>query len=93
MNEYFKTWCETFKLSTVIPRTYKSYASAIKHISEHSIGKKSLKNISRYHYQNFINDFSKSHSKESIRKSNGYIRTSLDDAVYEGLITKTLHSK
>lgn len=88
LNEYFKKWCETFKLSTVSPRTYKSYASAIKHISEHSIGKKPLKDISRYHYQNFINDFSKSHSKESIRKLNGYIRTSLDDAVYEGLITK-----
>ncbi|MBI5972173.1 MULTISPECIES: tyrosine-type recombinase/integrase [Staphylococcus] len=86
--EYFKTWCETFKQSTVTPKTYKSYLSAIEHINDHSIGQKSLKDLTRYHYQNFINDFSKNHSKETIRKLNGYIRTSLDDAVYEGLIAK-----
>ncbi|EGQ4198935.1 site-specific integrase [Staphylococcus pseudintermedius] len=86
--EYFKTWCETFKKSTVKPKTYKSYSSAIEHISKHPVGKKKLKDLSRYHYQDFINEFSKTHSKESIRKLNGYIRTSLDDAVYEGLITK-----
>lgn len=70
------------------PKTYKSYSSAIEHINAHSIGKKKLKDLTRYHYQEFINDFSKNHSKESIRKLNGYIRTSLDDAVYEGLIAK-----
>lgn len=86
--DYFKTWCETFKKSTVTPKTYKSYAAAIEHINNHPIGKKKLKDLSRYHYQDFINEFSKNHSKESIRKLNGYIRTSLDDAVYEGLISK-----
>ena len=60
----------------------------MEHINNHPIGKKKLKDISRYHYQDFINEFSKHHSKESIRKLNGYIRTSLDDAVYEGLIAK-----
>ncbi|MEJ7356035.1 tyrosine-type recombinase/integrase, partial [Staphylococcus haemolyticus] len=77
-----------FKKSTVTPKTYKSYTSAIEHINNHPIGKKKLKDLSRYHYQDFINEFSKHHSKESIRKLNGYIRTSLDDAVYEGLIAK-----
>lgn len=86
--DYFKTWCETFKKPTVTPKTYKSYVSAIEHINEHSIGKKKIMDISRYHYQNFINDFSTKHSKETIRKLNGYIRTALEDAVYEGLITK-----
>ena len=60
----------------------------MEHINNHPIGKKKLKDITRYHYQDFINEFSKHHSKESIRKLNGYIRTSLDDAVYEGLIVK-----
>ncbi|MEJ7240342.1 site-specific integrase, partial [Staphylococcus epidermidis] len=71
--DYFKTWCETFKKSTVTAKTYKSYAAAIEHINNHPIGKKKLKDLSRYHYQDFINEFSKNHSKESIRKLNGYI--------------------
>ncbi|MFC1256486.1 MULTISPECIES: tyrosine-type recombinase/integrase [Staphylococcus] len=86
--EYFKTWCETFKKPTINEKTYKSYSAAIEHIKNNSIGNKKLKDISRYHYQEFINEFSKKHSKETIRKLNGYIRTSLDDAVYEGLISK-----
>ena len=57
--DYFKTWCETFKKSTVTPKTYKSYSSAMEHINNHPIGKKKLKDITRYHYQDFINEFSK----------------------------------
>lgn len=85
---YFKSWCETFKKPTISSKTYKSYASTIEHIKSHAIGSIKLKDITRYSYQEFINDFSKKHSKETIRKLNGYIRTSLDDAVYEGLISK-----
>ncbi|ALM56686.1 site-specific integrase [Staphylococcus equorum] len=86
--DYFKTWCETFKQPTISEKTYKSYAAGIEHIKQHSIGNKKLKDVTRYHYQEFINEFAKEHSKETIRKLNGYIRTSLDDAVYEGLLAK-----
>lgn len=43
--------------------------------------------------QQFINEFSKTHSKETIRKLNRYIKSSLDDAVYKGLLPKNITYK
>ncbi|EZY71840.1 tyrosine-type recombinase/integrase [Staphylococcus aureus] len=86
--DYFKTWCETFKKPTVSIQTYEAYKVAINHIKGHSIGKRKLKDISRYHYQEFINDFATNHSKATVRKLNGRLRTALEDAIYEGLLTK-----
>lgn len=91
--DYFKNWCETFKQPNVTPITYKSYKAAIKHIGNHSFSQTSLKSLTRNMYQQFINEFSKTHSKETIRKLNGYIRSSLDDAVYEGLLPKNITYK
>ncbi len=47
-----------------------------------------LSKINRQVYQKFINDYSKEHAKETIRKTNGAIRSALDDALYDGLIFK-----
>ena len=48
-----------------------------------------LSKINRQVYQKFINDHSKEHAKETIRKTNGAIWSALDDALYDGLIFKT----
>ncbi len=57
-------------------------------LQKHKIGKMELSKINRQVYQKFINDYSKEHAKETIRKTNGAIRSALDDALYDGLILK-----
>lgn len=86
--EYFKTWCETFKKPTITAKTYETYQATINHIKSHSIGNMKLKNVTRYHYQEFINDFAANRSKDTVRKINAPIKAALDDAVYEGFILK-----
>lgn len=91
--EYFKDWCETFQKPKVSEKTYESYITAIKHINNTSLYDTPLNKLSRQQYQKFINEFAMSHSKETIRKLNGKIKSSLEDAVFEGLIKKNITYK
>ncbi|PXA33967.1 site-specific integrase, partial [Staphylococcus pseudintermedius] len=60
----------------------------LKHIQHHKIGKVEISKINKQMYQKFINDFSENRAKETIRKTNGAIKSALEDAVYDGLIAK-----
>ena len=80
---------KTYKQPVVKENTYRHYRNALQHIQKHKIGKMELSKINRQVYQKFINDHSKEHAKETIRKTNGAIWSALDDALYDGLIFKT----
>lgn len=88
LEEYFENWIKTYKQPVVKENTYRHYRNALQHIQKHKIGKMELSKINRQVYQKFINDYSKEHAKETIRKTNGAIRSALDDALYDGLIFK-----
>ena len=89
LEEYFENWIKTYKQPVVKENTYRHYRNALQHIQKHKIGKNGLSKINRQVYQKFINDYStKEHAKETIRKTNGAIRSALDDALYDGLIFK-----
>lgn len=86
--DYFKNWCETYKEPIVSPSTYRHYKFTLQHIQNNKIGNIELSKLNRQIYQKFINEFSKTHAKETIRKTNGAIRSALNDAMYDGLINK-----
>lgn len=88
LQDFFKNWCETYKEPVVSPSTYRHYRFTLQHIQNDKIGKVELSSLNRQMYQKFINDFSKTHAKETIRKTNGAIRSALNDAMYDGLINK-----
>ncbi|MCY1595419.1 tyrosine-type recombinase/integrase [Staphylococcus pettenkoferi] len=88
LKDYFRNWCETYKEPVVTPTTYRHYKFTLQHLENHKIGSMKLTELNRQVYQKFINDFSDSHAKETIRKTNGAIRSSLNDAIYDGLISK-----
>lgn len=88
LQDYFKNWIETYKESVVATSTYRHYHFTLKHIQNHKIGNVKLSKLNRQIYQKFINYFSENHAKETIRKTNGAIRSALEDAVYDGLINK-----
>ncbi|UVJ08989.1 site-specific integrase [Staphylococcus aureus] len=92
-HEYFKEWCETYKEPNISQKTYTSYKTIIRILSKHKIGELRLHDITRRQYQKFINEFARNHSNETIRKLNGKISSSIDDAVYEGLIKKNFTYK
>ncbi|RNM18849.1 MULTISPECIES: tyrosine-type recombinase/integrase [Staphylococcus] len=88
LKAYFENWIKTYKQPVVNENTYRHYRFTLKHIQDHKIGNTELSKINKQVYQKFINDFSKEHAKETIRKTNGAIRSALEDAVYDGLIHK-----
>lgn len=88
LKDYFRNWCETYKEPVVAPTTYRHYKFTLQHLENHKIGNMRLTDLNRQVYQKFINDFSKNHAKETIRKTNGVIRSALNDAIYDGLINK-----
>lgn len=91
--EYFKEWSETYKKPNVTEKTYVSYKSIMNILKDEKIGLMNLSNVTRRDYQKFINEFAIKHSNETIRKLNGKISTSIDDAVYEGLLKKNFTYK
>ncbi|MGK8290934.1 tyrosine-type recombinase/integrase, partial [Staphylococcus aureus] len=88
LEEYFENWIKTYKEPVVKESTYNLYRFALKHIKEHKIGSMELSKLNKQVYQKFINDYSKNHAHGTIRKTNGAIRSALDDALYDGLILK-----
>lgn len=91
--DYFKEWSETYKKPVVSEKTYVSYTTIMNHLEKASIGKITLKDITKVKYQKFINEFAKTHTDESVRKLNGKIRSSIDDAIYEGILKKNFTYK
>lgn len=49
-------------------------------------GKTKISNITRLLYQNFMNSYGKEHAKDTVYKTNGTIRSCVNDAISEGLI-------
>lgn len=88
--DYFEKWMKTNKYPNVSQKTYKTYITAHNHLKDNSIGNVKLKDLTRNKYQDFINEFSKEHAKDTIRKLNGKVKACLDDAVFEGVMIKNI---
>ena len=93
LHNYFKEWAETYKEPNVSKKTYVSYTTIMNHLENATIGRTPLKDITKVRYQKFINEFAKTHTDESVRKLNGKIRSSIDDAIYEGILKKNFTYK
>ncbi|WP_239703877.1 MULTISPECIES: site-specific integrase [Mammaliicoccus] len=93
LHKYFKEWAETYKEPNVSKKTYVSYTTIMNHLENATIGRTPLKDITKVKYQKFINEFAKTHTDESVRKLNGKIRSSIDDAIYEGILKKNFTYK
>lgn len=85
--EYFKDWYTTYK----IPGTSNNTKNRYKHIYEllqKYFGKTKISKITRHNYQDFLNKYGADHSKNTVYKTNGSIRSCIADAVSDGLIRK-----
>ena len=100
--EYYAKWMKVNK-SHLAPQTYKNHITMHKWIAEYFKTKK-MKDISRMEYQKFITWFGMEaknrhdkktvgHGKDAVKKLNGFIRSCVSDALFEGIIHKDFTHK
>lgn len=83
-DDYFESWLKTYK-TNITKNTMARYKNTLKTIKEVFKGK-TIQSIDRRFYQKVINDYGKNRKRETVRKFNYHIRSSVKDAIDEGLI-------
>lgn len=89
--KYFENWANIFRIPGVRPATERRYKVYIKHVKKY-FGIQKIKDITRTQYQKVITDFGQKHAPESTRKLNGVIKSCVQSALDDGLITKNFTS-
>lgn len=85
--DYFWSWFETYKESSVRERTRLTYVQA-HHVLEKYLPRTKLVDLDRRSYQLFIKNYGKEHAKSTVSKMNSLFHASIKDAIYDGLIRK-----
>lgn len=85
--DYFEQWSNTYKIGRFSTSTDEKYKYATKLIKE-KFGNTPLKKVTKLQYQQFLDNYGSTHTKDSTSRINGYIRASLQDALDEKIITR-----
>ncbi len=84
-SDYFEQWINTYKLgkfSKNVENRYKRTASLISDF----FGNDKFKDITRQHYQQFIDAYAKNHAKHTVLRLNSSIKACIADAIDERII-------
>lgn len=87
LSDYFEDWVKVFKLKKRATATEKNYQTTL-NIIEAYMPDVMLGDLNRKRYQEFINDYSKTKSKETVRKVHVQIRACIRHAINEGDILR-----
>ena len=85
LEQYFKSWIETYKAPVVAQATYVKYLNTLKQIRKF-FGDAPLTQITATSYQQVINEYSKTHSKLTVSCFHKQIHACLLDCVDEQII-------
>lgn len=83
-NNYFEQWVSLYK-SDIKKGTKTHYENTLRIINE-NFTSTPIQHITKNDYQEFLNNFGKDKSKETVKKINSQIRACVRDAVDDGLI-------
>lgn len=83
-DEYFKSWVNTYK-TDIRDNTLARYSNTLDTIKEHFDGV-AIQDVTKRSYQSFLNEYAKTHAKETTRKLNTHIRSCVLNAIDEGII-------
>ena len=81
---YFKEWVNVYKVD-VNANTMARYKTSIKNVEDYFSAKK-IQDITKRDYQIFINEYAKTHAKDTVRKLNTHVRACVRDAIDECVI-------
>ncbi len=85
-SEYYKNWIKLYKEGAVREVTLKKYHAALTHI-EKLAGDVMIENVTRSIYQGLLNDYAKTHEKQTVTDFHHLLRPCLLDALDEGLLS------
>ena len=85
--EYFWSWFETYKESSVSERTKLTYKNAFNVLKKYLSGIP-IEEMDRRLYRKFIAEFGKNHAKSTVSKFNSLYHACVKDAMYDGDVTK-----
>lgn len=85
--EYFINWAETYKRDNVRKVTYEKYKNTWKSLKKIAPNLE-LSELTRAEYQNIINEYAKTHEVTTVRDFHTQLKSSLVDAVEDGIIRK-----
>ncbi|KUP21139.1 site-specific integrase [Paenibacillus sp. DMB5] len=85
-HKYFTEWIEVYKLGAVRPITYKKYLMTSRRLSELAPNLK-ICELDKRVYQKLINEYARTHEKQTTMDFHNHLKSVILDAVDEGLLT------
>jgi len=83
-DEYFENWLDTYK-TNISNNTLERYKVTLKTLRQY-FGGVPIQKITKRSYQEFLNKYGETHSKNSVKKINTHIRSAVKTAIEEGYI-------
>ena len=84
-HEYFAEWMEVYKHGAVRPITYQKYLMTLRRLVELAPALK-IYELNKRSYQNLINEYAKTHEKQTVMNFHHHLKSAILDAVDEGLL-------
>lgn len=86
--DYYKNWVKVYKKPNVGKSSMNRFNNIGDEVINNYFHNTKIRNISRIDYQNFMNEYSKTRSKLTIEKTNSIIRSCVENAIDDGIITR-----
>ena len=85
-NQYFTEWMEVYKQGAVRPITYQKYLMTLRRLTELAPNLK-ICELDKRSYQNLINEYAKTHEKQTVMDFHHHLKSTILDAIDEGLLS------
>lgn len=84
-HDYFSEWVDLYKEGAVRPVTLNKYKMTLKRLTEIA-PKLKLADLDKRTYQNLINEYAKTHEKQTVQDWHTQLKSAVLDAIDEGLL-------
>jgi len=85
-HEYFSDWMEIYKNGAVRPITYQKYLMTSRRLTELAPVLR-IDELNKRCYQNLINEYAKTHEKQTTMNFHHHLKSAILDAIDEGLLS------
>jgi len=85
-HQYYAEWMEVYKQGAVRPITYQKYLMTQRRLTELAPTLK-ICDLDKRSYQNLINEYAKTHEKQTVMDFHHHLKSAILDAIDEGLLS------
>lgn len=87
LTRYFAEWIDTYKRGAVTAITLNKYLMTLRHLEELA-PEVTLGELNRLEYQRILNDFAKTHERQTVMDFHHQVKAAIVDAVDEGVLRR-----